>query len=39
MKNKALLIALFLFIINASFAQGKLPTGIWRGVITNTSGA
>jgi len=38
MKNKALLIALFFLIINAAFAQSKLPTGTWRGVITNTSG-
>src|ERR1700722_10299129 len=38
MKNKALLIALFFLTINAAFAQSKLPTGTWRGVITNTSG-
>ena len=38
MKNKALLLILFCLSINAAFAQNKLPTGVWRGVITNTSG-
>ncbi|WP_461449480.1 peroxiredoxin family protein [Mucilaginibacter sp.] len=38
MKTKALLIAFFSIIINAAFAQNKLQTGVWRGVIKNKSG-
>ncbi|MFI5159255.1 MAG: TlpA family protein disulfide reductase, partial [Sphingobacteriales bacterium] len=38
MKNKVLLIILFCLFGSAVFAQSKLPIGIWRGVITNTSG-
>jgi len=39
MKRKAALIALSFFIISSfAFAQTKLKTGIWRGVLTNSAG-
>jgi thiol-disulfide isomerase/thioredoxin len=39
MKRKAALIALSFFIISSfAFAQTKLQTGIWRGVLTNSAG-
>jgi thiol-disulfide isomerase/thioredoxin len=39
MRFKNLLFAfLVLLIVNTSFAQGKLKTGIWRGVLTSPSG-
>jgi len=30
--------SLFLSIVSISFAQSKLKTGIWRGVLTSPSG-
>ena len=39
MKLKASLIALSLFIlINTASAQAKLQTGVWRGVLKNSTG-
>lgn len=38
MKNKTLLIILFVLFSTATFAQTNLPAGIWRGVLKTSTG-
>jgi peroxiredoxin len=38
MKNKTLLIIIFSLFVHTTFAQAKLPSGIWRGVLKTSTG-